>query len=312
MIARVTIMPKKDVLDPKESRSGALHSLGHNQVAEVRVGKVILVSSMIQSPKRKRASKSPPCASRCSRIPSSRTTRLNWRARMRWAVVTFPGSNCDEDCKDQLSRVLGQDVVSVASGSAAPRSGLRRPAGWILLWRLPARSIARFSPIMKAVVEFAQAGGLVLGICNGFQILLEVGLLPGAMQRNRDLAFICEDVHLTVENRNSAACGSVPVDQTVLRIPIAHMEGNYTVDDATLKAMEARGQVLFRYCSENGELGEAFNPNGSVSHIAGIQNEAGNVFGMMPHPERASEGILGGEDGAWIFRSLIAAKEMGK
>ena len=103
------------------------------------------------------------------------------------------------------------------------------------------------------------------------QILLEVGLLPGAMQRNRDLAFICSDVHLTVENRNSAACGSVPVDQTVLRIPIAHMEGNYTVDDATLKAMEARGQVLFRYCSENGELGEAFNPNGSVSHIAGIQ-----------------------------------------
>ena len=233
---------------------------------------------------------------------------------MRWAVVTFPGSNCDEDCKDQLSRVLGQDVVSVwHQDQQLPEVDcVVLPGGFSYGDYLRAGSIARFSPIMKAVVEFAQAGGLVLGICNGFQILLEVGLLPGAMQRNRDLAFICEDVHLTVENRNSAACGSVPVDQTVLRIPIAHMEGNYTVDDATLKAMEARGQVLFRYCSENGELGEAFNPNGSVSHIAGIQNEAGNVFGMMPHPERASEGILGGEDGAWIFRSLIAAKEMGK
>lgn len=233
---------------------------------------------------------------------------------MRWAVVTFPGSNCDEDCKDQLSRVLKQEVVSVwhQDETLPPVDCVVLPGGFSYGDYLRAGSIARFSPIMKAVVDFANAGGLVLGICNGFQILLEAGLLPGAMQRNRDLAFICEDVHLKVENRNSAVSGSVPKEQNVLRIPIAHMEGNYTIDPTTLERMEEQGQVLFRYCSEGGDVTEAHNPNGSVSNIAGIQNAEGNVFGMMPHPERASENVLGGEDGAWIFQSLIAAKENGK
>ena len=167
----------------------------------------------------------------------------------------------------------------------------------------------RFSPIMKAVSRFAEQGGFVLGICNGFQILLEAGLLPGAMQRNIGLSFICEPVNLKVEHKNSALTCQVPEGNDVIEIPIAHMEGNYTADAATLKSLNDNGQVLFRYCTEDGDVTVEANPNGSMGNIAGISNADGNVFGMMPHPERASEGILGGTDGAYLFQSLIATME---
>ena len=230
---------------------------------------------------------------------------------MRWAVVTFPGSNCDQDCVDQLGRVLNQDVVSVWRGdSELPEVDcVLLPGGFSYGDYLRAGSIARFSPIMKAVSAFAEKGGFVLGICNGFQILLEAGLLPGAMQRNIGLSFICESVSLKVENKSSALTCQVPADTQVLEIPIAHMEGNYTADDETLKALNENGQVLFRYCTEQGNVNDAANPNGSAGNIAGISNANGNVFGMMPHPERASESILGGTDGAYLFQSLIATME---
>jgi len=230
---------------------------------------------------------------------------------MRWAVVTFPGSNCDQDCVDQLGRVLNQDVVSVWHGdSELPEVDcVLLPGGFSYGDYLRAGSIARFSPIMKAVTAFANKGGFVLGICNGFQILLEAGLLPGAMQRNIGLSFICESVSLKVENKSSALTCQVPSDTQVLEIPIAHMEGNYTADEETLKALNENGQVLFRYCTEQGNVNDAANPNGSAGNIAGISNANGNVFGMMPHPERASENILGGTDGAYLFQSLIATME---
>ena len=167
-------------------------------------------------------------------------------------------------------------------------------------------AIARFAPILDAVKEFAARGGLVIGICNGFQILLEAGLLPGAMLRNRDLKFICRFVHMRVENTLTPFTNACRPGQ-VLRIPIAHMEGNYFADPGTLAALESAGQVVFRYCAPDGELSDASNPNGSLRHIAGITNREGNVLGMMPHPERASDALLGSTDGRVIFQSLINA-----
>ena len=230
---------------------------------------------------------------------------------MKWAVITFPGSNCDQDCVDQLSRVMGQEVASVwhQDHELPPVDCVVLPGGFSYGDYLRAGSIARFSPIMKAVSAFAAKGGLVIGICNGFQILLEAGLLPGAMQRNINLSFICEQTPLRVEHRNSPLTGSVPEANPVLHIPIAHMEGNYTADEETLAQMEANGQVLFRYCTSDGDVTAEANPNGSKNNIAGICNETKNVFGMMPHPERASEPLLGSEDGAYLFQSLIAHVE---
>jgi len=233
---------------------------------------------------------------------------------MRWAVITFPGSNCDQDCVDQLERVLGQEVTSVwHRDTVLPEVDcVVLPGGFSYGDYLRAGSIARFSPIMKAVTEFANQGGFVLGICNGFQILLEAGLLPGAMQRNRDLSFICETIHLTVENRKTPLTCDVPDSQKTLSIPIAHMEGNYTADPETLQALESNAQVLFRYADIEGSVTDANNPNGSLNNIAGICNAERNVFGMMPHPERASESILGGVDGAWLFKSLVNTVEEGR
>lgn len=230
---------------------------------------------------------------------------------MRWAVITFPGSNCDQDCIDQLSRVMGQEVISVWHGdhSLPEVDCVVLPGGFSYGDYLRAGSIARFSPIMNAVSAFAEAGGWVLGICNGFQILLEAGLLPGAMRRNIGLSFICESISLRVEHRESALTQGVPSQRPVLSIPIAHMEGNYTVEESTLKSMEENGQILFRYCSEEGSITPDSNPNGSQGNIAGICNAGGNVFGMMPHPERASESILGSVDGAFLFQSLISTVE---
>ena len=230
---------------------------------------------------------------------------------MRWAVVTFPGSNCDQDCVDQLSRVLEQDVVQVwHKDTTLPEVDcVVLPGGFSYGDYLRSGSIARFAPIMAEVKKFAEAGGYVFGICNGFQILLEARMLPGAMQRNAGLSFICETRPLKVANRSTALTSGVPDEMSVLNIPIAHMDGNYTADEETLAALEANGQIVFQYCTPDGDVNAEANPNGSRRNIAGICNEAGNVFGMMPHPERASEAILGGVDGAWLFRSLIAEME---
>ena len=230
---------------------------------------------------------------------------------MRWAVVTFPGSNCDMDCVDQLERVLGQEVVQVwhADTTLPEVDCVVLPGGFSYGDYLRAGSIARFSPIMQAVIAFAESGGVVLGICNGFQILLEAGLLPGAMQRNRDLSFICENVWLRTEVGSDALTCALPEEKRVVRIPIAHMEGNYTASPELLRELNQNQQVLFRYCTEDGEVTPESNPNGAMENIAGIRNRNGNVFGMMPHPERASEAILGGTDGALLFQSLIQYME---
>ena len=172
-------------------------------------------------------------------------------------------------------------------------------------------SIARFSPIMDAITEFAGRGGMVLGICNGFQILLEAGLLPGAMLRNRDLSFICEDIYVRVENVDTPFTNQCELGQ-VLRLPIAHADGNYYTDPVTMSALQANAQIVFRYCDRDGNLTSQANPNGSLQNIAGIRNAAGNVFGLMPHPERAAEKILSNEDGLMIVRSMLAALESHK
>ena len=172
-------------------------------------------------------------------------------------------------------------------------------------------AIARFSPVMAAVTRFAEAGGLVLGICNGFQILLEAGLLPGAMLRNRSLSFICRDVRVLVENTATPFTGRCKPGQ-VLTLPIAHAEGNYYTDPATLSSLKARNQVVFRYCTADGQVTPEANPNGSLDSIAGITNTAGNVLGLMPHPERCAEAVLGNEDGRLILLSLLDSIKSGR
>ena len=229
---------------------------------------------------------------------------------MKWGVVVFPGSNCDQDCVDVLRDVLKQEVVSLWH----QETSLQRcdcvvlPGGFSYGDYLRTGAIAKFSPIMQAVSAFAKGGGFILGICNGFQILLEAGLLPGAMLRNTSLRFICRYVHVKAERIDSAFTNRCGPGQ-VLRLPIAHNEGNYFVDATTLRLMRKQGQILLRYSDADGRLSDAANPNGSVEHIAGICNAAGNVMGMMPHPERASEPELGSTDGRLIFESLIRASE---
>ena len=172
-------------------------------------------------------------------------------------------------------------------------------------------AIARFSPVMAAVTRFAEAGGLVLGLCNGFQILLEAGLLPGAMLRNRSLSFICRNVRVRVENSATPFTGRCKPGQ-VLTLPIAHADGNYYTDPATLSSLKANGQVVFRYCTTNGQVTPEANPNGSLDGIAGITNAAGNVLGLMPHPERSAEALLGNEDGRLILFSLLDSIKSGR
>lgn len=227
---------------------------------------------------------------------------------MKFGVVVFPGSNCDQDCVHVLRDVLKQDVVTLWH----QEEGLKGvecvvlPGGFSYGDYLRTGAIARFSPIMQSVSAFAKDGGLVTGICNGFQILLEAGLLPGAMMRNVGLRFICKFVHIRVERTDTPFTNRFTNGQ-VLRIPIAHNEGNYVAKPQVLKAIRQCGQVLFRYCDANGELTEDSNPNGSTDAIAGITNAAGNVMGLMPHPERASEPELGSVDGRLLFESLIEA-----
>lgn len=226
---------------------------------------------------------------------------------MKAAVIRFPGSNCDQDCHHVLQNVFGveTDYVWHKETEIADYDLIILPGGFSYGDYLRCGSIARYSPVMKAVIEHATAGKLVLGICNGFQVLCEAGLLPGALIRNRSLHFVCKHVKLRVEAIN-APLTSGTWTGVLLDIPIAHGEGSYAADEETLKEMNRNQQVLLRYVDENGAATDAANPNGSAENIAAICNEARNVFGMMPHPERACESRLGSEDGKVIFESLLA------
>ena len=225
---------------------------------------------------------------------------------MRFGVVVFPGSNCDADVYHVLGQVLGQEVAYIwhREEDLSGYDCVVLPGGFSYGDYLRTGAIARFSPVMRAVSEFARQGGLVLGICNGFQILLEAGLLPGAMRVNKTVQFICRDVWVRVENASTPYTVLARPGQ-VLRLPIAHKEGNYYCDPRTLAELEANGQVVFRYCEPSGEVTEEANPNGSLANIAGIVNRRGNVLGLMPHPERCAEAVLGNRDGLVIWQSIL-------
>jgi phosphoribosylformylglycinamidine synthase len=231
---------------------------------------------------------------------------------MKFGVLVFPGSNCDADCYAVAADVLKVPVEYIwhQATSVAGFDALILPGGFSYGDYLRCGAIARFSPIMPAVVDFARAGGLVLGICNGFQILLEAGLLPGALLKNRSLKFICRNTGLQVTNR-ATPFTHLYQEKEVITLPIAHGEGNYFCDAATLATLQAEQRIIFSYCGTDGAVGAQHNPNGSVANIAGICNAAGNVLGMMPHPERAAEELLGGTDGYRLFASMLAALSEG-
>ena len=225
---------------------------------------------------------------------------------MRFAVLQFPGSNCDQDCVHVLGNVLGQDADYLwhKEESIGDADAVVVPGGFSYGDYLRTGSIAQFSPVMNAVKAFANAGGLVIGICNGFQILCETGLLPGALVRNRSLQFRCETIFLKIPTADSPFTSEVP-EGRLLRVPIAHGEGCYFADDEALAKLRADDQILFQYATETGDLTDEANPNGSLLNIAGICNEGRNVCGMMPHPERASENVLGAADGRRVFESML-------
>jgi phosphoribosylformylglycinamidine synthase len=225
---------------------------------------------------------------------------------MKFSVVVFPGSNCDHDAYHAAKHVLGQDAEFVWHKETDLKGAdvVILPGGFSHGDYLRTGAIARFSPVMTAVREFAQSGGPVLGICNGFQILCEAGLLPGAMLRNKDLKFHCEHVFIRVEHTDTPFTTRATKGQ-VLRIPIAHGEGNYYAEPDVLSALERSGRVLFRYCDEHGHLSDEANPNGAVNAIAGLCSEQRNVVGLMPHPERACESALGSADGLVLFESVV-------
>ncbi|MCP4632607.1 MAG: phosphoribosylformylglycinamidine synthase subunit PurQ [candidate division Zixibacteria bacterium] len=225
---------------------------------------------------------------------------------MNFGVVVFPGSNCDYDSYRAIKDTLKQPVKFVwhQDIDIEKLDVIIIPGGFSYGDYLRAGAIARFSPVIKAIREFADKGGLVLGICNGFQILTESGLLPGTLMSNRGLRFKCKDIYLKTENNNTKFTFEIARDG-LLRLPIAHNEGNFYCSADEYKRIEDYGGIVFRYCSSEGELAQEFNPNGSLGAVAGIINEKGNVMGMMPHPERYVEGVLGGEDGKYIFDSII-------
>ena len=225
---------------------------------------------------------------------------------MNVGVISFPGSNCDHDCLYVVQEVFKQEARLIWHQETSLQNIdlVILPGGFSYGDYLRTGAIARFSPIMESVKAFARNGGLVLGICNGFQILLEIGLLPGAMLRNTGLSFICEDVCIKVENAETPFTSAVTSGE-ILTIPIAHAEGNYYADSVTLSALHANAQVVFRYCDRAGNVTAETNPNGSLHNIAGIRNAAGNVLGMMPHPERCAEGVFKNFDGAVLFHSLF-------
>jgi phosphoribosylformylglycinamidine synthase len=226
---------------------------------------------------------------------------------VRFGVVIFPGSNCDADSYDAVHTFAGAEARYLwhKDTELEDLDCVILPGGFSYGDYLRSGAIARFSPIMDAVGRFAESGGLVIGICNGFQVLLEAGLLPGAMQQNEKLRFICRLLHLRVENDSLPFTSSYEKGQ-VIRAPIAHHEGNYYIDDDGLAQLEANNQVVMRYCDENGETSRAANPNGSLANIAGVCNRQGNVFVPMPHPEWVCDALVGGTDGRGVFDSIIS------
>ena len=216
---------------------------------------------------------------------------------MKFGVVVFPGSNCDRDMQYAIEHDLKKEVIMLWHKDSdlsmfTTDDCIVLPGGFSYGDYLRCGAIARFSPMMKSVIDFANKGGKVLGVCNGFQILCESGLLPGVLLRNQNQQFICKNVYIK------------GVDQAALKIPIAHGEGRYFAEDAVLEELEQNGQIIYHYCSEEGEIADESNPNGSTHHIAGIKNKSGNVFGMMPHPERATSSLLNNTDGMKVFEML--------
>jgi phosphoribosylformylglycinamidine synthase len=227
---------------------------------------------------------------------------------MKFGVIVFPGSNCDHDCYHVIKHVMGQEAEFIWHKEEYFKErydGIIIPGGFSYGDYLRTGAIARFSPVMKAVDAYAKSGGIVLGICNGFQILLEAGLLPGAMLRNRSLKFVCKDVDIRVESDKTPFTRSCTQGQ-VLKVPIAHAEGNYYADADTLAMLEEERRVIFRYVDNDGKPTDEANPNGSANNIAGICSAERNVVGMMPHPERCSEAVLGNTDGKYIFASMLS------
>lgn len=225
---------------------------------------------------------------------------------MRFGVITFPGSNCDHDMLYVLGTIMGQEVESLWHKDKDLKGCdfIVLPGGFSYGDYLRSGAIARFSPIMEKVMEHANNGGYVMGICNGFQILCESGLLPGALLHNNNQKFICKNVYIKAESKGALVTKHVPKNKA-LKIPIAHGEGRYYADEKTLKLLNENDQILFRYCDESGNVTEEANPNGSLENIAGICNAGKNVFGMMPHPERAADEVLKNTDGKIIFESIL-------
>lgn len=226
---------------------------------------------------------------------------------MKFGVITFPGSNCDADIIYVLEKVMGQQVVQLwhKSHDLQGVDFVILPGGFSFGDYLRSGAIARFSPIMQEVIQFAAKGGYVLGICNGFQILTEAGLLPGALLHNTNRKFICRNIYLKPQTKLSLPTAQLNPDQA-LKIPLAHGEGNYFADADVLKAINDNNQVMFRYCDEAGNITADANPNGSLENIAGVTNAARNVFGLMPHPERAADTLVGNQDGLAIFESILS------
>ena len=226
---------------------------------------------------------------------------------MKFGVIIFPGSNCDHDAYHVISKHVGQpvDFVWHRDTDLSPYDALLIPGGFSYGDYLRAGALARFSPVMRSLHDFAASGRFVLGICNGFQILCEASLLPGALIRNRDLHFVCEHQYVRVETTETPFTSELTVG-SVLHLPVAHAEGNYVCDDETHAELQREDRIIFRYCDEGGETTDATNPNGSHDHIAGICNRERNVLGLMPHPERACEDLLGSSDGRGIFGSLAS------
>lgn len=227
---------------------------------------------------------------------------------MKFGVVVLPGSNCEHDCYHVVKHVLGQDACFLwhKDRTLAHSDCVILPGGFAHGDYLRCGAMAKFSPIMESIKAFAKEGGPVLGICNGFQILTEIGLLPGALVRNHNLRYICQDLHIRTESTQSPFTRKLSKGQ-VLRMPVGHGEGSFYADAKTMKRLEVEGRIAFRYCDDAGKQTADANPNGSVKSVAGVLNERGNVLGLMPHPDRCAEKILGNDDGARLFESVISA-----
>jgi len=224
---------------------------------------------------------------------------------MKFGVVIFPGSNCDKDIILAIERTINQEVVELWHKETDLKNCdvIFLPGGFSYGDYLRSGAIAKFSPIMSKVIEFANNGGYLVGICNGFQILTESGLLPGALLHNTNNKFICKNIFLKIENNKTLITNQY--NGQAIKIPIAHGEGRFFADEKTIRGLEKNNQIIFRYCNENGEVSESSNPNGSLSNIAGICNKEKNVFGMMPHPERAADHLLNNTDGVNLFKSIL-------